>query len=80
MSWFNKITFICFMSSILLFSDALILERLAVYSKDSVDVFASTDKTKEALEGKTPISKTGEKFLYINKTPTFSGQILLYII
>ena len=33
-------------------SDTLILERLAVFSKDSVEVFATTDKIREALEGK----------------------------
>ena len=37
-------------------SDAIILERLSVYSKYSVNVFATTDKTKEALEGNLAIS------------------------
>ena len=36
----------------LCFTDNLILEKLAIYSKDSRNVFGDTDKTMENLEGK----------------------------
>lgn len=34
------------------FTDGLILEKLAIYSKDSRNVFGETDKTIENVEGK----------------------------